>query len=128
MTNPDAAATNPYDIVRALERLGRYYWEPDGIRSRVEFQALADASWKDALVYFIQEFAYERQGASRDYARAAVAALEANGEQVPTAQLAEPVWNDFEARLGPGAGPNMKNQPIAPSFDGMLSIFEFLAG
>ena len=80
---------------------------------------MADADWSAAVIYFIREFAYERQGSSGDYKIAAVEAIMEHAGEHPDAQLTGAVWETFLARLhlpASGDGSNKKNQPVAPSY------------
>ncbi len=119
------------DVIRLLARFGEFYWEPDGVRDRQGFVAVTEADWPEALIYFVEEFAYERQGASRDYVVAAVKAIRAHAENGLSEELPEAVWEEFRRLLseeGGDKGTNKKIQPIAPSYGGSIGMIEFVLG
>ena len=112
-----------------MARSGEFYWSPEGFRDAGRFRALADGPWVSALIDFLIEFAFERQGAARDYARATIAAIEQHAGEVPDEQLERDAWHSFCERQGKtdaGEGLNRKLQPLAPG-DGKISICAFVA-
>jgi hypothetical protein len=116
-------------VIRTLARFGQFYWANGAVRDRDEFLALADADWREAVIYFIREFAYERQGASGDYKIAAAEAIEEHAGAHPDDELSEVVWRAFLAHLGlaaDGKGANKKLQPLAPSYGNGRALLDVL--
>ena len=96
------------ELLQCFERCGQLY--------RARF--LADAERKfprlrddpvEALVFFLDGYAFERQGASPDYKRLAVDAVRAVGQL-----HAQAIWDKFTRLLGKGK-PNTALNPLAPA-------------
>src|SRR5690242_9144330 len=118
------------DVIKLLARFGEFYWSPDGVRDRDEFVELADRDWRDALIYFVREFAYERQGASPDYAVAGARAIRTHAGDTPTDGLADQVWDEALTLLkadADGKGANKKVQPVAPTEGNAIGLIDFVA-
>jgi hypothetical protein len=43
-------------VITTLARFGQFYWTNGAVRDRDEFRALADADWREAVIYFIREW------------------------------------------------------------------------
>jgi hypothetical protein len=116
-------------VIATLARFGRFYWADGAVRNRDEFHALADADWTAAAIYFIREFAYERQGSSDDYKIAAAEAIMEHAGEHPDVQMTRAVWDTFLRRLhlpATGDGSNKKNQPVAPSYGGGRALLDVI--
>ena len=66
-----------------------------------------------SLKFFLRGYAFERQGRSRDYAPAAVDAVQEVSDLPLRAVVATPVWDAFSRRLD-GQKLNHKNNPLCP--------------
>ena len=99
------------DLLHCFEQCGRLY--------RARFLAGAERKFPrlredplDALAFFLDGYAFERQGASPDYKRLAVEAAESVGELAPQA-----IWDCFLRLLGTRK-PNTALNPLAPKETG----------
>src|SRR5689334_4336622 len=102
-------------IAQSLAQLGEFYWSSQGPSShtRESFRGLADGDWKCALSIFLQNYAFERAGASPRYPTAARATVQAYQEKIPREDFVTVIWEGFQTRLG-NQGLNLQNNPLAP--------------
>lgn len=71
--------------VGMLAKFGEFYWSQGGIRTRASFCNLAVGDWRTALAEFLESYAFERQGRSPHYPKAAAEAVREYKGNIPEA-------------------------------------------
>lgn len=106
--------------VRMLAKFGEFYWSQYGNQCKDNFCKLASRKWKDALIEFLEEYAFERQGKPPKFPVKAAEAIREYKNDTPGDDFESDVWKNFCEKIGSSI--NKKNNPLAPSFGNKKSI------
>jgi len=132
--SPQPYAPELLAIVRLVARISAIYWHQDCFPKAFDHARL---HWLDALIQFIADYSFERQGAIAAYPRSARAALQqaGNGLAEPMAPFEREAWRLFGDLVKKAdVGLNPKLQPLnwelpgktaATVFVGTLAEWEF---
>jgi hypothetical protein len=109
INNGNAFPTELLAIVKRLARLAEIYWHPHCFPKAFDQAA---NSWLSALIQFVCDYSFERQGAPAAYRRFAREALHVagNGIPQPTAEFAIAAWRGFQTpakQRGIGTNPSL---------------------
>jgi len=115
-------------IVRIINSISQIYWRENQTQTNIRSLA-EERNWREALEWFLNSYAFERAGRSPHYAKTALESVRLYDGKIPAQDFETEVWNKFLS-VGEfpanGKGANIKNNPLAPSGNGYMSVSSFI--